>query len=152
MQTPVSFGLEAQLATRLLGLLESEQAVLVSLEIEAMEKLLEEKSQLLHELGSSTQKRYQALAGKGFEASEAGMKKWLAEQNEASLFKAWTGFQDTLSRSREVNRINVILITKHFNRNQQMLNALQGRQNDGGFYGPDGQAASSATLRNGLIA
>lgn len=152
MQTSISFSVESQLATQLLGLLESEQAVLVGIEIEAMEKLLEEKSQILQQLNISTQKRYQALAEKGFEANEAGMKNWLAQQNEAGLFSEWTGFQNALSRSKEVNRVNGILINKHFTRNQQLLNVLQGNHNSGGFYGPDGQTANQPALRNGIVA
>lgn len=151
MQTSVSFSVEAQLAIKLLGLLESEQSVLLSSKVDAMEKLLEDKFQLLNELSSNTQKRYQMLAGKGYDANETGMKKWLAEQNETSLLMAWSGFQETLSRSKETNRVNGILVTKQFNRNQQMLIALQGSTNGGGFYGPNGQAANSSSMRNGLM-
>lgn len=150
MMTPVSFDAEAKLAVKLLSLLENEQTVLLNFQIDMMEHLLEVKSELLNELGNETRKRYQALADNGFEANESGMKNWLRRHTDVALQAAWMLFQDTLSHSKEANRVNGILVTKHFNRNQQMLNVLHG--NAGGFYGSNGQATINSGMRGGIVA
>lgn len=149
--TQVSFDTEAKLASKLLSLLENEQTVLLNFQIDMMEHLLEVKSELLNELSQETKKRYQALADNGFEANESGMKHWLRRHQDVALQAEWTLFQDTLSHSKETNRINGILVTKHFNRNQQMLNVLHG-SNVGNFYGANGQATISSGMRGGIVA
>lgn len=150
--TSISFDSEIQLASQLLALLEREQTVLVGAEIEAMEQLLQEKSQLIQQLSVASQQRYQALAKLGFDANETGMQQWLLQKQDAGLAQAWTRFQDSLSRGKETNRVNGLLINKHFNRNQQLLGALNGASRNGQFYGPDGQAATGSKPRSGITA
>lgn len=148
----ISFQAEAQLASQLLALLENEQSVLIGSEIEAMEQLLQEKSQLIQQLSLASQQRYQAVADAGFDASEEGMQRWLLQHNDSALAKHWAQFQETLTRSKETNRINGLLINKHFSRNQQLLGVLQNTQKSGQFYGPDGQASSGSAVRGGITA
>lgn len=152
MKTSVSFVSEAALATQLLSLLESEQAALMSFEVDAMEALLEEKFQLLTNLSQCSKQRYQALAENGFEANESGMKRWLSQNLNAQLHSSWQSFQHTLSRSKEANSVNGILVTKQFTRNQQMLNALQGPNAAAKFYGPNGQTSNINGMRSGIVA
>lgn len=148
----ISFSAEAQLVSQLLGLLENEQAVLVGAEVEAMEQLLERKSQLIQQITLASQQRYQALAAHGFEASESGMQQWLQQQVDAGVGKSWAEFQHMLARSKETNRVNGLLINKHFSRNQQLLGVLQNTHKTGQFYGPDGQAATGSAVRGGITA
>lgn len=148
----ISFHTEVQLASQLLALLANEQAVLTGNEIAAMEQLLQEKSQLIQQLSLASQQRYQALAKLGLEASETGMQQWLLDNKDAALAKEWSQFQDVLSRSKETNRINGLLINKHFSRNQQLLGVLQGAGKAGQFYGPDGQASVASQPRSGITA
>lgn len=148
----ISFDTEAALASRLLALLENEQSVLVGAEIEAMEQLLQQKSQLIQQLSLASQQRYQALSVAGFEASEEGMQRWLLQHNDAALAGSWSQFQDMLTRSKEANRVNGLLINKHFGRNQQLLGVLQNTHKTGQFYGPDGQASTGSNLRSGITA
>ena len=152
MKTLVSFVSEAELATKLLKLLESEQSALINFQVDAMESLLEEKFLLLNNLSHCSKQRYQALADNGFEGNESGMKSWLNQNTSAQLNAAWQAFQNTLTRSKEANRVNGVLVTKQFNRNQQMLTALQGPNAAARFYGPNGQTANSSALRNGIVA
>jgi len=152
LKTLVSFVPEAELATKLLSLLENEQTALTNFQVDAMETLLEEKFLLLNSLSHCSQQRYQALAANGFEANESGMKNWLSQNNSTQVDSAWQSFQNTLTLSKEANRVNGVLVTKQFNRNQQMLNALQGPNSAAKFYGPNGQTANSSGLRNGIVA
>ena len=152
VKTIVSFVPEAELAIKLLSLLESEQSALTSFQVDTMETLLEEKFLLLNNLSHYSQQRYQALAANGFEANESGMKNWLTQNNNAQVDSAWQAFQNTLTRSKEANRVNGVLVTKQFNRNQQMLTALQGPNSSAKFYGPNGQTANASSLRNGIVA
>lgn len=148
----ISFDVEAQLASQLLALLEQEQAVLIGAEVEAMEQLLQEKSGFIQQLSLASQQRYQALAAMGFDASEEGMQRWLLQHKDAALAASWAQFQDVLARSKETNRVNGLLINKHFSRNQQLLDVLQNTHKTSQFYGPDGQASAASKLRPGITA
>ena len=149
---PISFDSERQLAARLLDVLANELGVLTSGEIDRMEDLLEQKSRLIHQLSQASHKRYMMLAEMGFSADEAGMRQWLQQQHSDSLTIRWGEFQELLTRGKEANRVNGLLINKHFNRNKQVLDVLQGARHTGQFYGPDGQHAAGSALRGSVFA
>lgn len=148
----VSFEQDVQLVNHLQALLSREQAGLVVVDLDAIEALLEEKSTLLQRINLVARHRYEALAANGFEPSEAGMTAWLKQQAQPAMHKAWAGFQKALHQAREMNRLNGMLINKHFSRNQQLLNHLQGNSSAGEVYGRNGQATSQSLLRSGLTA
>jgi flagella synthesis protein FlgN len=148
----ISFDEDSQLLQRLLALLVREQSSLVMIDIDAVEAILEEKSVLLQRMSEVATKRYQALADNGYAASEAGMLAWLAQLAKPSMNTLWDSFQKTLSQAKETNRLNGMLINKHFNRNQQLLNHLQGNVSTGSVYGRDGQAKTQANTRPSLTA
>ncbi|MFA6179417.1 MAG: flagella synthesis protein FlgN [Methylophilaceae bacterium] len=152
MNATISFEQDAQLVNQLLALLSREQTSLVMADIDAIESLLEEKSVLLQRMNITAKTRYEALATNGFEAGETGMIAWLKQQAKPNMNDSWTEFQKALSQAKEMNRLNGMLISKHFNRNQQLLNHLQGNSSAGAVYGKNGQAQSSSTLRTGLTA
>ncbi len=147
----ISFVQDAQLMSDLLTVLTREQGHLVKLEVDAVEGILEEKSVLLQGLNLSCRARYEALATKGFDANEAGMEAWVQKQANQDISAAWANFQNTLNQAKELNRLNGLLISKHFNRNQELLNHLQGNSSDNAVYGRDGQSKSKAPARSGLI-
>lgn len=152
MNATISFEQDAQLVNQLLALLSREQTSLVMADIDAIESLLEEKSVLLQRMNITAKTRYEALATNGFEAGETGMTAWLKQQAKPTMNESWTEFQKALSQAKEMNRLNGMLISKHFNRNQQLLNHLQGNSSASAVYGKNGQAQSSSTLRTGLTA
>jgi len=148
---PVLLEQDAKLLDALLALLAREQSFLVKAEIEAIETILEEKSVLLQQLNLAARNRYDALALNGFEASEAGMDAWVQQQAKQDLNTSWAKFQKALRQAKEMNRLNGVLISKHFNRNQELLNHLQGNVGSDSVYGKDGQAKSKTPTRSGLI-
>jgi len=148
----ISFAEDSQLLKQLLALLVREQSSLVMIDIDSIEAILEEKSVLLQHMNEVASSRYQALSNNGFAASEAGMLAWLAQLAKPGMNSLWDSFQKTLAQAKETNRLNGLLINKHFSRNQQLLNHLQGNVGSGSVYGRDGQAKTQSAIRPSLIA
>lgn len=148
----ISFVQDAQLVGDLLETLSREQASLVMADIDAIESLMEEKAVLLQRINMTAKNRYAELAANGFEANESGMLAWLKHQAKPTVNQQWLDFQKTLSQAKEMNRLNGVLINKHFNRNQQLLNHLQGNSSAGDVYGKNGQARSYAQARGSFVA
>lgn len=148
----INFEQDAKLVNHLLEVLTREQSSLVLSDIDAIEIAMEEKSILLQNISRTANSRYTALAAGGFAPNESGMISWLKCQTKPALNELWERFQKSISQAKEMNRLNGILINKHFNRNQQMLNQLQGSADNGGVYGRNGQAKSQSSSRSSLIA
>lgn len=151
MTQAVTFTQDALLVAELIALLEREQAHLVKADVDAIEAILEEKSLLLQRLNLAAKARYQLLQTLGFSANEAGMSAWVEKQAKKDITTAWVNLQKSLAQAKELNRLNGTLISKHFNRNQELLNHLQGNNDANSVYGPDGQAKTKGPSRSGLI-
>jgi flagellar biosynthesis protein FlgN len=136
------FAQDIKQLNELVFLLTREQVSLVNADIDTMESMLEEKGALLQKISASAQARYHALAKSGFEPNENGMVAWVSSGADAKAAQNWNQFQASLTQAKELNRINGQLIAKHFNRNQQLLNQLQGRSDSATVYGRNGQASS----------
>lgn len=139
-QSAISFELDVSLVTTLLADLQHEQTALVSADLDFIEKMVDQRAGVLQALAAAAQQRYDALAAAGFEASEAGMAQWLAGQSNPVLAQDWLVFQKQLVQARELNRLNGVLINKHFQRNQEKLDALHGKTAAPQLYGKNGQA------------
>ena len=148
----ISFEQDAKLLSQLLEVLTREQSGLVVVDIDVIEALMGEKSVLLQNISITAKRRYDVLAKKGFAASEAGMVDWLKQHANAATNQSWADFQKILSQAKEMNRLNGMLIGRHFNRNQQLLNHLQGNANATDGYGKNGQAKSQSPSRSALLA
>ncbi|MDP2154211.1 MAG: flagellar protein FlgN [Methylotenera sp.] len=146
----VTFTQDALLVAELIALLEREQSHLVKADVEAIEAILEEKSLLLQRLNLAAKSRYQLLQAHGFQANESGMSDWVEKQAKKDITTAWVNFQKSLEQAKELNRLNGTLISKHFNRNQELLNHLQGNNDSSSVYGPDGQSKTTPPTRTGL--
>ena len=146
--TAVSFEQDAALVTALLQDLQSEQVALIDADLERIEQMVDKRLELLQALGAAASARYEALAAEGFEASEQGMAGWLNTQADGSLNHAWTTFQQQLVQAKELNRLNGILINKHFQRNQEKLDALTGKQTAPQFYGKNGHTQRANDSRS----
>lgn len=133
---------DAKLLNELVFLLTREQVSLVNADIDAIESMLDEKGGLLQKISASAQGRYKALAKEGYQPNENGMSDWVNRTADSQCAQAWKDFQNSLVQAKELNRINGQLITKHFNRNQQLLSQLQGRPASATVYGRNGQAST----------
>lgn len=147
----VSFEQDVYLVNRLLLALKNEQTALVATDIDAIEALLDERSALLQSINIAAKNRYEALAINGFEPNEFGMIAWLKRQGKTAIKEAWENFQKALNQAKEMNRLNGILINRHFNRNQQILNQLQNPSSADSIYSRNGHTKSSLLSRAGLV-
>lgn len=148
LSSQISFEKDAALVSELLNDLQSEQSALVSADLDTIERLVDKRVELLQALGAAANARYDALAAAGFDPNEQGMAAWLKKQSSQLLDQAWVGFQEKLSQAKELNRLNGILINKNFQRNQEKLDALNGKTSAPQFYGKNGQAHRANTTRS----
>lgn len=148
LASKVSFEKDAALVSELLNDLQSEQSALVSADLDTIERMVDKRVELLQALGSAANARYDALAAEGFESNEQGMAVWLKKQSSKTLEQAWESFQQQLVQAKELNRLNGILINKNFQRNQEKLDALNGKSSAPQFYGKNGRAHRANTTRN----
>lgn len=148
----VSFEEDARLMSTFLQILEREQESLITNDVVGVEKIVAEKSILLQKIDKVAKKRYALLAEHHFEANENGMVAWVIEQADAGLKKRWDAFQQLLATAKEANRLNGVLINKHFNRNRQMLQGLQGAVKSNQVYGRNGQTQSFISSSGSVIA
>lgn len=148
----ISFEEDARLMGKFLQLLEREQKSLITNNVNEVELIVSEKAILLQQINEAAKKRYALLAKHHFEANENGMVAWVIEQVDAKLKKRWDAFQQLLFKAKEANRLNGMLINKHFNRNRQILQGLQNAMKTNQVYGRNGQATSSNSIRTGVSA
>lgn len=148
VSSQVSFEKDAALVSALLDDLQSEQSALVSADLDTIERMVDRRVELLQALGAAANARYDALAAAGFEPNEQGMSAWLKKQSSPLLEQAWGTFQEQLVQAKELNRLNGILINKNFQRNQEKLDALNGKTSAPQFYGKNGQAHRANTTRS----
>jgi flagellar biosynthesis protein FlgN len=148
LSSQVSFEKDAALVSQLLNDLQTEQSALVSADLDAIEQMVDKRVELLQALGAAANARYDALAGAGFEPNEQGMSAWLKKQSSPVLEQAWVSFQQQLVQAKELNRLNGILINKNFQRNQEKLDALNGKSAAPQFYGKNGQTHRADTARS----
>jgi flagella synthesis protein FlgN len=148
----ISFEEDARLMSEFLQLLEREQASLIANKVAEIEAIVADKSALLQKINAVAKNRYALLNKYHFEANENGMVAWVIEQADARLKKRWDSFQQLLFKAKETNRLNGLLISKHFNRNRQMLQGLQNAMKSNQVYGRNGQTTSSTSIRSGISA
>ena len=144
----ISFEADATLVAELINDLHNEQTALISADLDIIEQMVDRRVGLLQALGEAANQRYSALAAAGFEANENGMSKWLELRSSPVIDDAWVNFQRQLAQAKELNRLNGVLINKHFQRNQEKLDALQGKAaNNTQLYGKNGQARGGNSSR-----
>lgn len=149
--TTLNLSEESRTVEQLAAVMLKEQDDLIKANIENIPSLLEEKSQLLQQLSQLAYQRYQQLAGLGFEASEDGMQAWAKSKKDLSLDSAWEKLRRSLEKTRELNRLNGLLINKYLTRNQQTLQALLVNAGASNLYGPNGQTTTHNQLRSHII-
>jgi flagellar biosynthesis protein FlgN len=150
LSSPVTFEKDAALVSELLSDLQSEQSALVTADLDVIERMVDKRVELLQALGAAANARYDALASAGFEPNEQGMAVWLQKQSSQLLDSAWVTFQQELTQAKVLYRLNGILINKHFMRNQEKLDALNGKTSAPQFYGKNGQAHRANSSRSGF--
>lgn len=146
----ISFETDAALVAVLCEDLLAEQDALIAADLTRIEQMLDKRAPLLQSIATAAQQRYDALALAGYEASENGMAAWLQKQANSAMNQAWVVFQKQLVQSKELNRLNGLLINKHVLRNQEKLDVLTGKSAAPQFYGKNGQTQGASQSRAGF--
>jgi flagella synthesis protein FlgN len=145
---PASSLLSEQESTRaLIAVLMQEQTILIAGSVDGLPELTATKSTLLLELTALAIARHARLAESGFPANEQGMRAWCAANYPNGKESPWSVLLSLTAEAKELNRVNGMLIARHMVRNQTELNILQGKSQQGGFYGPDGQSTGKSPGR-----
>ncbi len=153
LNTPLeTLAAEQQENRRLLALLQSEQALLISAKIDGLTAIIEEKSTVVARMTELAERRYHLLKHDGFAASEDGMQVWLKSPDVADQTRElWRSMLDTARAGKEINRTNGMLINKQMMHGQNALNILRGHSGETSFYGPNGQATSFGSSRGFVL-
>ncbi len=152
MRATISFEEDNRLVCQLIDLLTREQKNLLSNQVSEIEKIVKLKGDLLKQINHVAKNRYAALAERNFEPNENGMLNWIANQSNQVTIDNWDSFQGNLIQAKELNRLNGELISRHFNRNQQMLTNLRNAFQPSTTYGKNGQAQNKVSSTSGLTA
>ncbi len=145
-------GEELDAGNVLLLLLQQEQEHLINADLDGLARITEEKAKTIARMTELAQRRHLLLASTGFDASESGMQTWLESSAAAAgASKSWNDLLGIAQKAKELNRTNGLLIGQHMARNQNALNVLQGNQQGGTMYGPNGQSTSPASSRRLVV-
>ena len=143
---------ELDAARGLLQLLKREQDCLMQANVNELQQLTLEKTELVTKMANLGQSRLTALSKCGLEAREESMETWIRSYPQTHPVQhAWQELLDLAKNAKELNRVNGLLIGQHMARNQTMLNTLRGNTQAGTMYGPDGQANSPAASRKFVV-
>jgi flagellar biosynthesis/type III secretory pathway chaperone len=140
---------EIGVVKKFIALLQEEQLQLRDQQIEALENTSTAKSGLAIELEKIGNERNARLAELGLNAQTDGkaVEAWLGKQNNPRLLQAWRVLQSLARDAKSLNELNGQCIALLARNNREQIDALTGRQANGLFYNPDGQAASATSFR-----
>jgi flagella synthesis protein FlgN len=138
----------------LVALMKTEQAHLISADIEGLQEINDKKAKIVARISDMAQKRHRALACAGFAPKEENMKAWLASINQDNVGQAWDQLLSITRSAKEINRVNGMLINKQLMFNQNAINALQAPAQNaaaGKFYGANGQTTNITSTRRLVV-
>ncbi|GAA4034362.1 hypothetical protein GCM10022212_37190 [Actimicrobium antarcticum] len=130
-----------------MALLKEEQQKLIAARIDGLPALMESKSVVVSQLTILIKGRHALLAVDGFEASERGMRDWIATRDSAQIDAEWNGLLAVSAEAKELNRVNGMLIGRHLVRTNTELNILQGKPQHTSLYGANGQSTGKGIGR-----
>lgn len=146
---------ELSLIHTLSGLMKEEQRMLVVADTDGLTAITVQKNDLVGQLAELSQQRHGLLAQAGVAADDGGMDVWLAGHGngDAEAASLWQDLLAATRAAKELNRVNGMLITKHINHNQQLINAMRTPAGgaDAGVYGPSGQTATGGPSRRFVV-
>ncbi|HWZ49718.1 MAG TPA: flagellar protein FlgN [Herbaspirillum sp.] len=132
---------------RLQGLLQEEQAVLIKGAVDSLPDLIRAKGFVISEITILADGRHQSLVAAGLTASEDSMQSWIDSAASPAEKQTWSELLALAKSTKELNRLNGILINKHTQTNQQLMSLFQSKAGNN-FYGPDGQSNIKTSARN----
>lgn len=137
---------EISLMEQFLGLVIKEQSILASNDIDALEDLLQVKSDLMSALLIVTNNRLSSLAKLDFPDKNSSMALLIKQTSNVLLEQYWQQLINIGTQADEINKNNGYIVNGLFSTNQNTLAFLQGK-NMNVLYGPDGHNTAHSTLR-----
>ena len=137
---------EISLMEQFLGLVIKEQSILASNDIDALEDLLQVKSDLMSALLIVNNNRLSSLAKLGFPDKNSSMALLIKQTSNVLLEQYWQQLINIGTQADEINKNNGYIVNGLFSTNQNTLAFLQGK-NMNVLYGPDGHNTAHSTLR-----
>lgn len=144
---------ELSLIQTLIELMKQEQGFLVAADTDGLTAITALKNGLVGQLAELSQQRHAQLGAAGFAAEDAGMAAWLDAQQHPDAHSLWQDLLAATREAKELNRINGMLITKHLNHNQTLINAMRtpAASAETSVYGPSGQTATGGPSRRFVV-
>ncbi len=138
----------------LVGLLQTEQEVLVRDDSPALAALADDKSQRLARLNRFAEQRARQLGTSEPARAVAAMLVWLSRHPEQSTGtgRVWRELLDLAATARRINLDNGALIESAQRRNRQKLAVLRSASGSDGVYRSDGQLQSPFGQRSFSLA
>lgn len=131
-----------------LKILQQEQDILVSGEVDPLTDLAHQKIALVKQLAEFSDKRNLFLRSLTLSPDRQGMEAWLGKNPANSTIRAvWEELLTSGKTARQFNQTNGVLINTRLRHNQKALALLQSAAQSADLYGPDGQTSVTGTGR-----
>jgi flagellar biosynthesis/type III secretory pathway chaperone len=137
---------ELALAEKLFSILEKEEKSLINNDLNQLEAITAEKTQLISEYLLTRDTRWKKLSSVDVNLKESEFEKWILSQKNESLHGIWSKLSQVLTDSQQINRTNGLIIHQLSSKNQRALAILLGQSDSDGLYGSSGQSLSSSNF------
>jgi flagellar biosynthesis/type III secretory pathway chaperone len=137
---------ELELAEKLFSILEKEEKSLINNDLNQLEAITAEKTQLISEYLLTRDTRWKKLSSVDVNLKEGEFEKWILSQKNESLHGIWSKLSQVLTDSQQINRTNGLIIHQLSSKNQRALAILLGQSESDGLYGSSGQSLSSSNF------
>ena len=137
---------ELALAEKLFSILEKEEKSLINNDLNQLEAITAEKTQLISEYLLTRDTRWKKLSSVDVNLKEGEFEKWILSQKNESLHGIWSKLSQVLTDSQQINRTNGLIIHQLSSKNQRALAILLGQSDSDGLYGSSGQSLSSSNF------
>lgn len=130
--------LEQDAIKTFIGILEKEQNALVQGNIEKLDYLAAQKTQIIKKLADLGNKRDQYLATQGRSLDTACTNNLLSSE-DTLISTIWTELLQLAKTAKQLNQTNGTIISTRLQQSQQALAALKSAAGNVSLYGPKGQ-------------
>jgi flagellar biosynthesis/type III secretory pathway chaperone len=137
---------EQGLAEKLFSILKREEESLIKNDLNQLEVITSEKSQLISEYLLTRDSRWNKLSLVDINLKETELDQWIHSQKNESLHHIWANLNQILTDSQQINRTNGLIIHQLSSKNQRAMAILLGQDDSDGLYGSSGQSLSSSNF------
>jgi flagellar biosynthesis/type III secretory pathway chaperone len=137
---------ELALAEKLFLTLKIEQKSLINNDLNQLEIITSEKTQLISEYLLTRDACWKKLSSVDVNLKEGELDKWILSQKDELLHDIWSKLNQVLTDSQQINRTNGLIIHQLSSKNQRAIAILLGQGESDGLYGSSGQSLSSSNF------